>query len=178
MRNKSVVHGLLVSLAIAAAITVATHPGASRVGPVDIYPNAQTPGAINVTVTQANIGSTICTSGYTATIRPPASYTNKLKKQQLISGYIPGADARNPGDYEEDHLISLELGGNPTDPKNLWPEKYPTARQKDQVEDFLHTELCAGMITLAQAQQSIVKDWYAIYKAGKTSSMQVSGTDD
>ena len=30
-------------------------------------------------------------------------------------------------DYQEDHLISLELGGNPTDPRNLWPEPYPRA---------------------------------------------------
>jgi hypothetical protein len=28
----------------------------------------------------------------------------------------------NPKDYEEDHLISLELGGAPRDPKNLWPQ--------------------------------------------------------
>jgi hypothetical protein len=28
--------------------------------------------------------------------------------------------------YEEDHLISLEDGGDPTDPRNLFPEPYNT----------------------------------------------------
>jgi hypothetical protein len=52
--------------------------------------------------------------------------------------------------YEEDHLISLENGGNPTDPRNLWPEPYNTmvggvimgAHQKDVVEGFIHDEIC------------------------------------
>ena len=34
-------------------------------------------------VTQATISSTICKTGWTATIRPPASYTNALKRAQL-----------------------------------------------------------------------------------------------
>jgi len=29
-----------------------------------------------------------------------------------------------PSHYEEDHFISLEVGGHPKDPKNLWPEMY------------------------------------------------------
>src|SRR5579871_5398178 len=76
-----------------------------------------TPGTIDSTVTQSTIAQTICKSGYTTTVRPPVSYTNELKKQQIEEyGYTD----LNPRDYEEDHLISLELGGSPTDPKNLW----------------------------------------------------------
>ncbi|MEU4526156.1 hypothetical protein AB0F52_46480 [Amycolatopsis sp. NPDC024027] len=43
-----------------------------------------TPGATNPDVTQATIGSTICVSGWTATIRPSTTYTNGLKKQGII----------------------------------------------------------------------------------------------
>src|SRR5437016_11891368 len=78
-----------------------------------------TPGVADPRVTQANILTTICVSGYTTKVRPSTAYTNALKVEQIRAyGY---ADT-NPTDYEEDHLIPLELGGHPTDPKNLWPE--------------------------------------------------------
>ena len=48
------------------------------------YPNATlTPGATNPEVTQENIHDTICVKGWTDTVRPPSSYTNKLKTTQL-----------------------------------------------------------------------------------------------
>lgn len=67
------------------------------------------------------------------------------------------------GDYEEDHFISLELGGSPKDPKNLWPEPHPSVNEKDRVENYLHSEVCSGKLSLAQAQQEIAKNWYEIY---------------
>jgi len=122
-----------------------------------------TPGAIDTAVTQNNIQSTICVSGYTSTVRPSTSYTNKLKAQQIIDyGY---ADT-NMSNYEEDHLISLELGGSPTDTKNLWPEPYNIpngARVKDRLENLLHKMVCNGTITLATAQQEIATNWYLYY---------------
>src|SRR5256714_10008870 len=79
-----------------------------------------TPGATNSDVTQATISITICVTGYAAQIRPAATYTNSLKIDQMRAyGYA----AEAPGDFEEDHLIALELGGDPRDPKNLWPER-------------------------------------------------------
>jgi hypothetical protein len=54
---------------------------------------------------------------------------------------------------QEDHLISLELGGNPTDPRNLWPEPYPRAADVDKIENELNSEVCSGQLTLAEAQQ-------------------------
>ena len=129
-----------------------------------------TPGALNPAVTQATIGSTICVSGWTATIRPPSSYTTNLKKQQIVQyAYTDTSTA----DYEEDHLISLELGGAPTDPRNLWPEPYtaslpdgrPTgAHTKDGFETQLKNEVCAGTISLATAQSEIGDHWvHAFY---------------
>ena len=130
-----------------------------------VLPLAVTPGAINPAVTQANIQKTICVSGYTATIRPPASYTTKLKKTQLAGDYKAFTD-KDLASYEEDHLISLEIGGNPTDPKNLWPEPYAGtgARFKDQVENKLHDFVCAGKMPLAQAQKEIATNWYTAYQ--------------
>lgn len=125
-----------------------------------------TPGAINPNVTQANIHLTICLSGYTKTIRPLSSYTTALKQQQLTGPYSFYND-RLTADFEEDHLISLEIGGSPTDPKNLWPEPYAGtlgARAKDKIENKLHALVCSGQISLRTAQMSISKNWYVTYQ--------------
>ncbi len=121
------------------------------------------PGATNPNVTQANITTTICVSGWTKTIRPPASYTDKLKRAQMAALGLPG----DPSTYEEDHLISLEIGGNPTDPKNLWPQRWHgdwNAHQKDAIETKLKRLVCAGTITLDEAQREISTDWVAAYQ--------------
>jgi len=127
--------------------------------------SAATPGSLNPSVTQANIQQTICTTGYTATIRPLAAYTTKLKVSQLAGAYKSFTD-KATGSYEEDHLISLELGGNPTDPKNLWPQPYAGtgARVKDQVENKLHDLVCANKMPLATAQKLISTNWFAAYQ--------------
>lgn len=133
-----------------------------------LLPNpAVTPGAINPNVTQENIHSTICVSGWTATIRPPVSYTNKLKASQMAGAYKSEVAmfGTAPLGYEEDHLISLELGGNPTDPKNLWPQPYAgtNSHTKDVLETKLKTLVCSGKITLAVAQHAIATNWVAAY---------------
>ncbi len=120
-----------------------------------------TPGEIDLAVTQDNLFTTICHAGYTQTVRPPVSYTNALKKQQILDyGYID----TSMKDYEEDHFISLELGGSPKDPKNLWPEPHPSFNEKDKVENYLHSQVCSGNLSLAQVQAEITKNWYAIYQ--------------
>jgi hypothetical protein len=128
--------------------------------------HARTPGAVNPDVTQANITVTICVSGWTSTIRPPSSYTTALKEQQLATGYAYQGDL-NPGDYEEDHLISLELGGSPRSQLNLWPEPYFTtdgAQLKDQIENKLHALVCDGALSLTAAQQAIATNWFTAYQ--------------
>ena len=120
-----------------------------------------TPGVTNSKVTQANIHTTICISGYTTKIRPSTSYTNKLKKQQ-IKDY--GYSDTKMADYEEDHLIPLEIGGNPTDPKNLWPEPHVVTGNKgsftkDKLENSLHASVCKGTMTLQAAQNKILSLW-------------------
>ena len=150
---------------VAATQTPATTPSASAVAPchaVDGLPDpACTPGATNPDVTPATIAITICVSGWTATVRPPSTYTNALKVDQM-KAYGYGDQA--PGDFEEDHLIPLELGGAPRDPMNLWPEPLSGdagAVRKDSLENRLHEAVCAGTMALADAQQCIATNWIA-----------------
>jgi len=158
---KSVFIGSIV-LGIASGVSYAAVPTAS------VKPNALvTPGATNPNVTQANIKDNVCKANWTTTVRPTVSYTNKLKATQLATTYksfvaIYGA---SPSGYEEDHLISLQLGGSPTDPKNLWPEPYvgDNAHKKDVVETALKRLICSGGITLADAQKAIATDWISAY---------------
>jgi hypothetical protein len=108
-----------------------------------------TPGVLNPDITQANIASTICRRGWTRTVRPPVGYTNDLKQRGLQAYHLRGP----PSAFQEDHLISLELGGDPTDPRNLWPEPYPRASSVDRIENELNHRVCAGSLTLAEAQR-------------------------
>jgi len=148
------------------------------VGPSYLYPNhTATPGLVNPAITQANIHQTICSPTWsTKTIRPPVAYTSRLKQQQLAH-----ATDKTPAHYEEDRFISLELGGHPRDPRNLWPERCGTpahpltsrgpfpsylvgAKSKDATENALHRELCAGTLALREAQWIIATDWFKYYR--------------
>lgn len=117
--------------------------------------SACTPGALmpNVTVNQ------ICTSGYSSSVRNvPTS-----EKDQVYAEY--GIASHYAGEYEVDHLVSLELGGS-NDIANLWPElasPTPGFHQKDQVENYLHSQVCSGQLDLAKAQQEISTNWLAVY---------------
>ena len=127
-------------------------------------PAPTVPGVINPVVTQATISTTVCVRGWTATIRPPQSYTSRLKRTQMAAQHLRGPASS----YEEDHLISLELGGHPTDPNNLWPQPWTgraNAHQKDRLENMLHRLVCRGTLPLATAQHEIATDWVRSYRA-------------
>ncbi|MEU6557799.1 hypothetical protein ABZ915_47510 [Streptomyces sp. NPDC046915] len=125
---------------------------------------ACTPGAVSPAVTQGNLKSTICRrGGYTSGVRPSTYVTGKEKRLNAVSYGYTG----RMGDAEYDHLISLQLGGDPNDARNLWVEPADPGHakgsgvnnKKDPVETRLHTAVCAGQVTLAQAQHAIVSDW-------------------
>jgi hypothetical protein len=118
-----------------------------------------TPGAINRHVTQSDIKSTICKPGWASSIRPPVSYTEPLKRKMVVRyGYGSTVSLRF---FQFDHLIPLELGGNPTSVKNLWPQLYSVtvggkqagAFVKDLLEDKLNREVCDGKTTLSAARR-------------------------
>jgi hypothetical protein len=140
---------LLVAAALLLLAVAYLQPvGSSSKGPFPADP-VRTPGVLNPGVTQANIATTICKHGWTRTIRPPTDYTNALKVKQMREYAVGGS----PAQYQEDHLISLELGGHPTDARNLWPEPYPRAAEVDSIENDLNAKVCSGSMSLDEAQR-------------------------
>src|ERR1700688_2979022 len=74
----------------------------------------------------------VCTRGYARKVRDvPAEMKRQVHREYGITSH-------GPGDYEIDHLISLELCGS-NSIKNLWPESHRTsawnAQVKDRIED-------------------------------------------
>ncbi|MCA6093409.1 hypothetical protein LE181_14725 [Streptomyces sp. SCA3-4] len=133
-----------------------------------------TPGATNPKVTQATLKTTICRSGYTADIRPSTNITGREKTANAASYGYKGSLK----DAEYDHLISLQLGGDPNDPRNLWVQPPSPGHKegagpnnpKDSVESKLKAAICAGKTDLVKAQKAIVKDW--------TTALSVLGLKD
>ncbi|MDI5966119.1 hypothetical protein POF43_025885 [Streptomyces sp. SL54] len=122
-----------------------------------------TPGASNPKVTQSDLGTTICRAGYSSGIRPPTDITEREKTANAKSyGYTGSLH-----DAEYDHLVSLELGGDPNDARNLWveppsPDHKPGSgpdNDKDAVESTLHSAVCDHKATLAAAQHAIATNW-------------------
>lgn len=152
---------------VAVVVAVAASTGAAAAARNPGLPNPRlTPGATNPAVTPANIHSTICVPGYSSSVRPPESYTEALKYRELDSGYNLHGDT-DARDYEEDHLIPLEVGGNPTSVKNLWPEPWNVtwgAGRKDRLEDVMHDLVCDGKVGLRAAQRVFATNWIAGYE--------------
>jgi hypothetical protein len=162
--------GIQVGPGAATTYTVQPQPAASSchytyVSAFPLPDRRCTPGAINPEVNQSNIASTICRSGYTSTIRPPEDVTEKEKDGSAAAyGYTGSLHTA-----EYDHLISLEIGGDPNDAANLWVEPNDkanatsTANTKDILENKLHRLVCSGQITLATAQAAIATNWVVAY---------------
>jgi len=110
-----------------------------------------TPGAIlaGATVDQ------LCRPGYVSS----AAEVPQQLQDEAYAAY--GIASPAPGEYEIDHLVPAELGGS-NDIANLWPESAqssPGAEEKAKVEKYLFQEICAGRITLPQAQNAIATNW-------------------
>ena len=119
-----------------------------------------TPGAVDPRVTQADIDRTICRAGYTRRVRPP-EWVTWPEKRASMAAYGDFGSARR---YEYDHLIPLELGGAPNDPRNLWPEPGASPNPKDTLEDLLRRRVCGGRMSLAEARRQIARDWVTAYR--------------
>jgi hypothetical protein len=161
--------GLAYSSASANVVQRQPSPGACHAVGGGLYTRPDrryTPGAVNPAVTQASIGSTICRSGWTSTIRPPVSVTEPEKLASMAAYSVRGLRSR----YEYDHDVPLELGGAVNDPRNLWPEPdyaNPAGfykNPKDHLENVLHRLVCDGSMRLAQAQRLIASNWTAAYR--------------
>lgn len=116
---------------------------------------ACTPGAVFPQVTAQQV----CTPGYSKSVRNVPTATKDL----VYAEY--NITAHKTGQYEVDHMVSLELGGS-NDIANLWPEAAepaPGFHEKDKVENYLHDQVCKGNMSLQQAQQQIATDWLSVY---------------
>jgi hypothetical protein len=117
-----------------------------------------TPGALYEPA-QSNPFGTVCVHGFTKTIRPPVSYTGPLKLK-LMAAY--GYAGRSPHDFELDHLVALEDGGAPSDPRNLWPEAFsprPGSHEKDDLENALKALVCKQEAQILAVGISLAHDW-------------------
>jgi hypothetical protein len=80
--------------------------------------------------------------------------TNQKRTNAAAYGYTGSLK-----DVDYDHLVPLEVGGDPNDPRNLWIEPGASPNPKDGVESRLHELVCEGRVPLAVAQQAIATDW-------------------
>src|ERR1700736_4054564 len=122
--------------------------------PTPIVPDPNlTPGdAFEVTVQDLYL----CLHGYTKKVRNvPAEMKREVYREYGITSH-------ESGDYEVDHLISLELGGS-NSIKNLWPESHRTSPWNAQVKDKLDL-VCSGQLDLKRAQLVIASNWIEAYK--------------
>lgn len=158
-------------LALAAALAVSASAPAPYVAPdgrtiaqliaAHVLPDPEkTPGVLNPDINPGNFSRTICKSGWTATVRPPTSWTDKLRNAATPPGH-------KPLDGELDHLFSIEDGGAPADPRNLWWMIYADrygARVKDVLETRVKHLVCAGKITLDEARAALSPNWLVGYE--------------
>jgi len=129
-----------------------------------------TPFLPNPAITQAAAGdlshailtteaTVVSKPGYAGSVRHvPGSIKHKVYLEYGILSH-------KSGDYEVDHLISLELGGS-NDISNLWPQSYHkhwNAHMKDELEFKLHSMVSKGQLDLPTAQKEIALNWIAAY---------------
>lgn len=108
--------------------------------------------------------------GYTKIVRS----VKENEKRQVFLRYF-GTIPDRIGDYEVDHLISLELGGD-NSVSNLWPQSYLSvpynAHTKDKLENYLARRVreefrtngpSAAENLLTGFQREIATNWVACY---------------
>jgi hypothetical protein len=90
--------------------------------------------------------------------RPGHPHAAGVEMEQAASGRSSITTVRFTGSLRQGkrhHPALIHL----SDQRNLWPEPGHSPNPKDKVEDVLHQRVCAGSLSLAQAQQRIATDW-------------------
>ena len=111
---------------------------------------------LNPDVRQDNLETTTCLHGWTRTVRPPVSYTGDIKRSLMAEIGVP---PEGESDVILDHRIPIVLGGSPDDPRNFMLQPADESKDKDRVEVCLARTVCAGRISIAQAQRAIWENW-------------------
>ena len=150
----------------------------SRAGATELPPPPLTAAAIEpkIKITpkitsenyQDNFPQTICVGGYVNPTYPhpaPSSYfAGKPGKQQLCRFSYLEMSAKN---YEEIRLAPRSVGGNPSDPRSLWPKPQISAwdaAQRERPKLVTSRMVCMQEITLAEIQQAISANWIELWK--------------
>jgi hypothetical protein len=111
---------------------------------------------VNPDVTPENIESTICVRGYSASIRPPQAYTDRVKRHLMREAGLP---LDTIGDYILDHRINIAIGGSPTSLQNLQLQRHDLSLEKDRAENRAHSLVCTHRLSLREAQAIMFTDW-------------------
>jgi hypothetical protein len=132
---------------------------ALRIGQV----SAQDASMLNERVTQQSVADTICRPGYADTVSPPLDKMMEYKERLLVQH---GIDSGEGARYALDRRVPIVLGGSPDAPANLgllpWAG-HRGERRKELLTAKLKRCVCAGRITLSEAQAAIAGDWPAVY---------------
>lgn len=134
-----------------------------------------TPGLVNRHVTQANISTTICVSGWADKQRRmvPESWYASHKRQSIEDyGEYVGA---SPANYEYDHKVPISLAGIVGDVRNLWAEAGATPNPKDTVEAAVLAAVRDGRMTLSEARTGFENDWTKIKVPPKDAAKKTAG---
>ena len=126
---------------------------------VAFYTTTSLSAAINQNVTQDIIQQTICVPGYTKTIRPPVSQTNKIKRDMMEQ---QGIDSAVRPYIALDHIIPMALGGHPSDLENFQLISHRENARKSRIEVKLQCLVCTGQISLSEAQKAM-NNWQSAY---------------
>jgi hypothetical protein len=156
--------GAIVALGVGAAL---------RIGQA----SAQDAALLNARVTQQSVADTICRPGYADTVSPPLDEMMEYKKRLLAQhGINSGEGAR----YALDRRVPIVLGGSPDAPANLgllpWAG-HRGERRKELLTAKLKRCVCAGQITLSEAQAAIAGDWPAVYLRFARASCDAGGAE-
>jgi hypothetical protein len=116
------------------------------------------PGTLNAAVIGHTAG-TICDPRWLASTS--SSHLAPATRQRLVIEYqLPGPVIT----YVVAHVVPIEDGGSPTNPRNLYVlplNGWGGERTKAVVAGKLHDEICAHRLTVAEAAKTLEGNWLA-----------------
>lgn len=137
---------------------------------------AQDPRLLDTRVTQESVTDTICRPGYADTVAPPFDQTMALKDRMLAAR---GIDSDEGVGYALDRHVPIVLGGSPDATANFdlipWGG-HAGERRKSLLTVRLKRCVCAGRMTLAEAQAAITGNW--VHQYDRLTRMDCGGSAD
>ena len=148
---------LLIAATVSLAICLISIPPAwaDRAGPSRPDP-ALTPGKVATT----DVREVCATEDNLSYSRRHRATSHELKSWVFREYGIEPPQGYARTEWEIDHRIPLCLGGA-DEAANLWPQNRTTFPKKDRLEAHACREVCAGRLSLVEAQGWFLGDWTA-----------------